>query len=491
MSETKKSIIKATFELTFARYCSQAIGFFTSIGMRRFLGPFYTGVWSIFKIISDYSSYLSMGVTEGAGYEIPFNLGQDNRVKAERVKDLAFSFIFLSSLAASLILLVSAIVLRHRYPAEVVAGLFILSVYIILDRLCGYYMLLLRARNNFNALSKSIIFDAAINLILVLLLVRNYKIYGLYLAIMVISVLNIIFMHMLVRYKINFSLNFSGLPALIKVGFPITVIGFLDGILVSIDRIMITKMIGVIFVGYYSISIMAKNYIAKLSSFGTVLYPYILKDYGKRQDMEDIKKYAIIPPKVNAYILPLLLGLIFFIAPVLIKLVLPKFIPGILAIQILLIDMFFRSCSPQAAHFLVVIKQYRKIVITMAICIVLSTVGDYILIKKGFGIYGVAWVTSVSSLIYFLLLQIFSLRYFMKLKAITLFILEIIAPFIYSLAIIFLLEFYVKVYSAYAEVIIKSVLFIGAMLPLLVYINRKTNVIHHVLNIYKKRSDEK
>lgn len=491
MSDTKKSIIKATFELTFARYCSQAIGFFTSVGMRRFLGPFYTGVWSIFKIISDYSSYLSMGVTEGAGYEIPFSLGQDNRAKAERVKDLAFSVIFLSSLAASLILLVSTIVLRHRYPAEVVAGLFILSIYIILDRLCGYYTLLLRARNNFNALSKAIIFDAVINLAMVFLLVRGYKIYGLYLAIIVISVLNIIFMHRLVRYKISLNLNFSDLPALIRVGFPITVIGFLDGILTTIDRIMIAKMIGVIFVGYYSISIMAKNYIAKLSSFGTVLYPYILKDYGKRQDMEDIKKYAIIPPKVNAHILPLLLGLIFFIAPLFIKVVLPKFIPGILAIQILLIDMFFRSCSSQAVHFLIVIKEYKKIIGVILICIIASVIGNYILIKKGFGIYGVAWTTSIASLIYFLLLQVCALCYFMKPKEIVLFFIEIITPFIYSSMVILLLEFFVKVPNIYGCVLVKSALLSVAMLPFLIYINARTNVIYHMLRIYERKTNAK
>ncbi|MDP3791533.1 MAG: polysaccharide biosynthesis C-terminal domain-containing protein [Candidatus Omnitrophota bacterium] len=491
MSETKKSIIKATFELTFARYVSQGIGFFTSIAMRRFLGPFYTGIWSILKIISDYSSYISMGVAEGAGYEIPFNLGRDNRAKAERVKDLAFSLIFLASLAASLMLLVSAIVFRNRYPAEVVAGLLILSVYIILDRLCGYYMLLLRARNNFNALSKSIIFDAAINLILVMLLVRNYNIYGLYMAIMAVSALNIIFMHMLVKYKVSLSMDFRGLPELIKVGFPITVIGFLDGILISVDRIMIAKMIGVVFVGYYSISIMAKNYIAKLSSFGTVLYPYILKDYGKRQNMEDIKKYAIIPPKVNAYILPLLLGLIFFIAPVFIKLVLPKFTPGILAIQILLIDMFFRSCSPQAVHFLIVIKDYKKIVGVILVCIIVSVIGNYILIRKGFGIYGVAWATSIASLIYFSLLQVYALRYFMKPKEIVLFFIEITTPFIYSSIVILLLEFFVKVPNIYGCVLVKSVLLSIAMLPFLIYINARTNIIYHMLRIYERKTSAK
>jgi O-antigen/teichoic acid export membrane protein len=487
MNDRKKLIIRDTFQLTFARYCSQAIGFFTSIGMRRFLGPYYTGIWSIFKIISDYSSYVSLGVSEGAGYQIPFLIGQDNRQKEERTKDTAFSFIFLTSLAASLILLVVVIFLRDKYPVEVIAGLFILSIYIILDRLCGYYMLLLRARNNFSALSKAIVFDAFIKLILVFLLVKNFKIYGLYFTLISISILNVFFIHALVRYKINLTLKLSGLSEIIRIGLPITVMGFLEGILTTIDMIMIAKMIGVIFVGYYSISIMAKSYISKLSSFGTVLYPHLIKDYGKRQDMEDIKKYVLIPPKVNAYILPVLLGVIFFVIPALVKLVLPKFIPGILATQILLIDMFFQSCFPQAVHFLIAIKKTVQIIAITILCIFMAIYGNYIMIKRGYGIYGVAWVTSVISFVHFLLLQAFALKNFLPPRKIFLFFLDIAFPFVYGLIALLLINKFIPAGNIYLAVFIKSSIFILAMLPLLIYINKETKVINHILNTLMKR----
>lgn len=52
----KEHIIKETIQLTSARYFSQGLGFVTAIALRRFLGPFYMGLWSLFRIISDYPS---------------------------------------------------------------------------------------------------------------------------------------------------------------------------------------------------------------------------------------------------------------------------------------------------------------------------------------------------------------------------------------------------------------------------------------------------
>ncbi|MBI4707945.1 MAG: oligosaccharide flippase family protein [Candidatus Omnitrophica bacterium] len=483
----KKQIIKDTFKLTFARYCSQGIGFFTSIAMRRFLGPFYIGIWSLLKITMDYSTYLLLGVNEGLGYKIPALMGQNKSEEEERIKDAGFSFVFIISLVTSIILLISAFVLRKNYPIEVIIGIIVLSLYILLDRICGFYMLLLRARKNFSMLSKAIIFDAATNLILIFLFVRNFKIYGLYIAVMVLSVLNTVFIHVQAKYKVNFVLNFKGLGNILKVGFPITAMGFLDWILASADRIMIAKMIGVTYVGFYSVSIMTKSYISQLSSFGTVIYPHLIEDFSKKENINDIKKYAIVPPKVNAYTLPLLLGIIFFSAPVLIKLVLPKFSPGILAIQILLIDMFFRACYPQAIHFIVALKKQARILPIMGVAIILSVVGNYLMIKKGYGIYGVAATTSTVSFFSFVAIQTYALKHFARPKEIVLFFVEILAPFVYTMIFVLLLNKIIQIQNLYVGTLIKiSILFIIS-LPLLFYINKKTQVLNLVVGIIKDK----
>ncbi len=481
----KKRIIKDSFNLTSARYASQFIGFFTSIAMKRFLGPFYTGIWSLLNIISDNASYLLLGIGEGVCYKIPFLLGEKKEQEAEEVKDVAFNFVFAVSCLTSLAVLVAAVILRHRYPVEVIVGLCAVSLYMLVDRICGYYMTLLRARKNFSVLSLSIIFDAVVNLCLVILLVKNFRIYGLYAALIILTVLNVIFVHLFVRYRLCFNFKFKGAGGLIKIGFPLSFLGFLQGVAPILDTIMITKMIGVTFVGYYSVSVMTKNYISQLSSFGTVLYPWLLETFGRNQSIEDIKKYAIIPPKVNAYLLPLLLGWIFFIVPVLIKAVLPKFIPGILAIQILLIDMFFRSCYPQAMHFLIALKKQTKMMTIMILSIILTALLNYALIKAGYGIYGVACAASAVSFIMFFLMQTYAMRHFAGGREIALFFLEVIAPFLYTTLFVLLIENFIRLPNMYVNAAVKCFTLFIFSIPLLIYIDSRTQVVRLVLDMVK------
>ncbi len=490
MSE-KKQIIKDTFQLTSARYLSQGIGFITSIAMRRFLGPFYIGVWSLFRVALDYSSYLLLGISEGVSYKIPFLTGQNNTVEEERVKNNAFNFIFLVSLLTSAALLITALFFRKSYPPEVITGLTVLAFYVILDRACGYYMLLLRTKMNFTVLSKSIIFDAVVNLCLILLLVKNYKIYGLYLSVILLSVLNTLYIHSQAKYRIRLTFKFQGIWELIKTGSPIAVLGFMDWVLISIDRIMIAKMIGITFVGYYSISIMTKGYISQLSGFGTVLYPRLLERYGKSQKIQDIQKFVITPVLINAYLMPLVLGVIYFLIPVLVKAILPKFIPGILATQILLVDMFFRSCYPQSTHFLIALKKQTRSIPIIAAAIALNIAGNYLFIKMGYGICGAALATSLVSFLTFLAMQFYAMKHFAGLPEILLFFREVLIPFFYILAGVLLLEKFINIQNPIVCAGLKITILCAIYLPLFLYINRKTQILSHILNLLLKRQNEK
>ncbi|MGB2630609.1 MAG: oligosaccharide flippase family protein, partial [Candidatus Omnitrophota bacterium] len=487
----KKQVIKDTFKFTSARYISQGLGFFTAIAMRRFLGPFYMGMWSLLKVLLGYVAYLFMGVDQGALNKIPLYAGQGDEKAEGEVRNNLFGFMLLVSVAAAIVLFAAAVCLRHVYPREVIFGLYVLSAYVILENMCAFYQLLLRTKHNFSVLSKSIIFESAVNLILILLLVRNFKIYGLYIAIVLTALLNILFMRVLARYRIRFNLNMRRLFDLARTGFPITIVGLLQWALASLDRIMIAGMIGVTFVGYYSIPVMAKNYISQLSGFGTVLYPRLMEAYGKRQNVEDIKKYAIIPPMINAYILPVVLGIMFFVGPLLIKKILPQFSPGILAMQILLLSMFFESSRVQAFHFIVAMKKQVRVIPLVVGAIILNAVGNYMFIKKGYGIYGVAWATSIVTFLSFVVMQSYAMKHFARAREIFQFIVKIVFPLVYTVAAVLLLEKYIVIRNAYLEVIIKSCSLVFLSAPLFIYINKVTGIITLLYSILKDKIFEK
>lgn len=480
--DVKETIVKDTTKYYFAQYTARGIGFVVSTAMRAFLGPYYMGIWSILQVVLSYLAYLSLGVADAATYKIPFYKGANDKLSEEEVKNTAFSFIFLVSLLSSAGLIIVAVLLRGKYPVEIIVGLLSLAIYIILQRIYAFYALVLRAYKNITLLSRSIIFDSIVNLILIFLLVRQFKLYGFYVTISVLAVLNTLFVHFSARYDISFKFSFKRLKSLITFGLPLSLSGFLDEILKSIDRIMIANMMGLTFVGYYSVAIMGRNYISNLSfGLGVVTIPHIQEIYAKNQEIRDIKKFVITPTLILSYVLPPLLGIIYLVSPLFVQIILPKYTSGITALQIMLLSTFFLSCTPSAGQFLATIgKQARLIPISLT-AIIINTGLNYIFIKNGFGISGVAAATSFSSFFIFLITLIYAMKHFTGIKEITVFIFKIMWPLLYIIGIIFGCDYFINKGNLYLEAGIKIIITVIASLPLFYLINKKTSIFNIII----------
>jgi len=484
----KHNMVKDTLQYSSAYYLAQGLHFATGVLMRRYLGPYAIGIWSMLKVALTYCGYALLGVNKAAIYKIPYYLGKKDEAEANRIQDQAFSFIMLASVVASIGLLITGIVFMNRWSIEITIGFFAISVYVLLNRVYMYYILLLRARANFKVISKGIIFDAILNLIFVVTLVKTYRLYGLYIAVCILVILNTLFLHFLSRYRIRFSLQLRGVEKLVRYGLPLLLLSFLSVILLTIDRIMIARMLGLTFVGYYSIGVMGRTYaISASSQIAAVSIPRMLGRYGENDRIGDIKKFAIVPTKVIAYLIAPVLALMFFLGPLLVKTLLPQYIPGILALQILLISIFFISCFAQPRQFMIAINKKRQLVIFSAVAILMNTILNYVLIKRGYGIYGVAWGTSVASVFLFIMIQYYAMAQFERPSKILVFLISVFLPFVYIMAIVLLLEAVIHMQNLYMETLIKMFVVAIAAVPLFVYINRETGVVDVIFKIVRER----
>lgn len=484
----KKQIIIDTAKYNSAHYSSQFLGFFTSIAMRRFLGPYYIGIWNILQVISSYFNYLSLGLESAAQYKIPFFRGKGEEKNEIQIINCVFAFLFLVSLLSAFVLLIAVLILRNRYSPEIIIGLVFLSIFIILQRLYTYYLVVLRARSNFSVISKSVLFDSFVNLILVILLVKNFNIYGLYVCVVLMPVLNVLFIHYLAKYNIRPDFNWQRIFELIKYSFPFLVLGVLGTILRSLDRIMIAKMLGVTFVGYYSVALMSKNYVGGLyNNFGIVTIPRVLEAYGKEAKIEHIKKFVTVTTETIAYIFPILLAAIFFISPLIIKAILPKFIPGIVAMQILLIDVFFQSCYPQVEPFLIALNKQKIVILITSLTIFLNIIFNYYFIKNGLGINGVALGTSISSFFTFLISLVYAMKHFATKIEIVKFILKIFFPLVYIFGVIISCSYFIRTSHPVVKMAISLVVLVIFSVPLLYYIDKKTHILRLIIKYLKNK----
>jgi Na+-driven multidrug efflux pump len=148
-----------------------------------------------------------------------------------------------------------------------------------------------------------------------------------------------------------------------------------------------------------------------------------------------------------------------------------------LAAQVLLLDVFFRSCSPQASHFLVALGKQLKLLPITAGAIILNIAFNYLFIKNGMGIAGAALGVTISSIFLTIATLIYAMRHFSNWGEIAKFILRILFPIIYIGAIAFGLVRFISIKNPYLGTGFNLLVLMAGSLPLFYHIDRKTHII--------------
>jgi O-antigen/teichoic acid export membrane protein len=476
MNKKKKIILSNIFQYASAQYLSQFVGFFTAIFIRRFLGPVSMGIWSILKVVKGYVSYANLGVTSAVPYKLPVLKGQGKQEEINVLTGVIFNFITAITFACSIGVIIYALVVGRSLSRELFIGLLALSVMLISQRVYTYYMILLRAHRSFNILGKSIIFDALVNLTLILLIVSKFRLYGFFAIVIVMPILNVLFIRRYVTYNLKFSFNFKGIVYYIKYGFPLCVNGILYQILHSIDKIMIASMLGLEHLGFYSIALMTESYGTGIAeNFSIVIQPHFLEDFGAN-GMEKSSKHVVFYSETTAYFMAILLSVFFICAPVFITYVLPAFVPGITALRIFLLAIFFFTISPYSSNFLVALEKQAKLIPITVLSIALNIILNYSFIKKGYGINGAAFATVISAFISFCVVSIYALSHCQRKYDIAVFFLKILFPLFYCLICVSAIGYIIHFQNQFFETIARALLLAICVVPLVFYINKKTGV---------------
>lgn len=491
MLSHKKAIIMHIFKYASAQYFSQFIGFFNAVLMRRFLGPVYMGTYSLLKVILEYGSYTSVGTDTTLCYKLPMLRGQGNEEGASRMNKTIFNFVMTTSFVYALSIFIYALILRETYSPEMFIGLIVISVLILIQRISSYYINVLRSYKDFHILSIIIVFEAVTNLLLTVSVVGKFKIYGLYAALIIMPILTIICIRFLTKQRFKFSFDFKGIVAHIKFSVPLFINDGLNLILYSIDRIMITGMLGLEQLGFYSIALMVRTYGGGIATnFSVVIQPYFMESIGRKDSVETAQKYIIISSMVTAYMMSFILSCIYIIATPFIYYILPKFIPGLAAMRIFLVVTFFLTMVQYYYDYLVSQSKQAKVVPCTIIAIIISFILNYIMIKKGFGITGVAASTAIGAIISFIMISICALAQMQK-KHILRSLCEVFCPLVYSVGMLCVLTHAIVLGNLVLAAFIKLIVFFIVFMPALYYLNKNTGIVQIFFTIIMDRFNKK
>ncbi len=491
--QNKKSILKDTTHYSIANYIAQGLGIVNSIAMRRFMGPTAMGVWSIIQVMLGYCGYASFGTTKAMARDYPFLRGKGENEKAEKLKDMVCTFAMSMSVIPAAIL-VGYLCLKGKHLEQpLYIGIVFLVFFLFVQRFNDLLLNLLRSDKHFWTLSQLIVVNAIGTLAITFIFVAPWGIYGLMAGTAVVTLASIGFIYKKQPYHFKFYWNNRELWNELKLGVPLVAATFLGEILKSLDKWILAKELGFYEVGLYSIAMMASSYVYSLPNmFSHIWYPNLQQEYGRTGSTEGVKNYLLSPIYTFSILCPFLSGLAIFAITLIAKVFLPKFLPGIPAMKIYLIGIFFQLLAQFAYSFLITIDKYL-VNIPFAIAAIIVNLGFNLVLVRSLKLEGVAIGTVISLFVYGVGMYFYTLRRFFTTAEATISLGKTLLILAYFFSAVYLLDAFLTQGNLWILTIQKMVLFTVMGVPFLYRLEQKMKILSHLYEMFlarKKKSQE-
>lgn len=382
----------------------------------KFLGPVQYGIYNGLLIIPDFLAHFHFGSLSALKREVPFCYGRNDFTQARRIQNIVFSQ-YLSTVLLSVILIFTfSFFLTDRYSSLIINSLRLICLFILVQSLVDPYLEnLLRTDNRFDVLSHAEIFKSVVGLLLMILMIWAWQLYGLIASLILGAMLKGFYIFYKTDYHFKWIWDFIELKRLVGIGFPIIFGLILMTFYNSIDRFFIIKYLDTRQLGYYALGLTVAKFLLIIQNgvYG-VLEPKVYRLYGEKGEIGALKDIVWEPVYLMSLFYPLLVGLAYIGVPYLLYLFLPNYLPSLNCIRIMILGSYAFTLVEGAYTFIVTINRQGFIVKVTGIGILINIIFNYLLIKQGWGIEGVALATAGTGLIMALLFLSFILIHFFK-----------------------------------------------------------------------------
>jgi len=405
----KGQIVTDVGRFSLASVVAQICVFFKGYFGAYLVGPTIWGVWHTALLIQNYGAFTGLGVGNAMHREIPILRGKGEVEESPKIKDTAFSYNLFAGILTFAAIFLSTFFLK--VSQELLLSLRFVSIIIFLNSIAGFYNVLFKANNQFNVVSRITIIQGIPSL-LTIPLIFLFSFSGFLVGQVLIALTAVGYSIVNYKEKIHLKIDMSILKKLIIIGLPITLLGLAGFLFITVDRLLIVNILGFENLGFYSIASTFFTPIMLIcTSVNSVMYPRLGEKFGSDRDTRNLRKYIEMPIKEISLFAPIIIGAICVLLSSLVNILLPEYIDGILAAQILIFGFFFLAVEGMAGNFfLVTNRQLLYLIILLFSCFV-NFIISFAMIKLGFGISGVALGTSLSYFIFFLIMVVLAMKY--------------------------------------------------------------------------------
>jgi O-antigen/teichoic acid export membrane protein len=402
----KDPLIRVIAKYSSSNIYSQILSILNAFIRPKLLTPDMYGLWQILIVIPKYSAYSTLGTHNILRYLIPYH---DSRNEQEKIVDIQGS-VFWGSFITKIFIAggIVVIALVGEFDLKIRIGLLTMAYLVIMEWYYDYYTNILKSYQKFTLITRANYLQATVAFVGSALLIYFFGIYGVYLSAVITFIVLILYVR--VRYpfchygKFNLAIFFD----LVKRGFPIMIFNLSSVLISSTDKLVIAYFLGTEQLGYYGIAVIVLNFLMQIPGASReVLEPRLMQRLNHNLKEENLREYFLRPLVHAAYFMPLMIGPVFIIIPVVISFLLPRYVYGIEATQIISIGSYFLSMMYLARGIVIANNLQLRASLIMLIVVIVNLSLGTILVISGRGINGVAISCSISFFLLYVSLFIF------------------------------------------------------------------------------------
>ncbi len=361
------------------------------------LGPETWGAWYLLNLIIVYGALGQLGALNGMNREVPAALGRDRPDEASDLRRVTLGVMLATTAAVSASLLVASLFLPSpAAPRELLVVLVLLAAH----QGHNYAVTSLKATTRFMAVAR-----------LQLVMVVAYPLFGVggallgglagfiagqVLAYALVSAFASRSREVILRPRFDL----VRARALIKIGFPIMLVGVVHVFYTTVDRWIVVAFLGTESLGHYSLAIMTLSAVGLLPRvIGQQFYPRMAFAWSANRDPDELRAIAArVRTMAFAVVIPAVLAVMIAVPP-LVRALLPAYEPGIAPLLVTMIVPLVSVVGQGFGGVLHMLDRQNWLLGAITVALIVNGIVGALLVGP-LGLVGVAVGTLVAHALY-------------------------------------------------------------------------------------------
>ncbi len=428
------NIARNSLKFTSVNFLMALISLPVTIYVATILVPEEYGIFGFLGLWLMYATLIGPGISSAGAREIPVLLGKGEEREALRIQNTSVSSEMLFSIIPFVVILGASLFFSEPILR---IGLIIIAISYLVSRLTNLWSEMNFIREKFNIVAKGNLITAIVPPLVTVASVYWLKVYALITA-PVIGAL-ILGVYYWKRGPINYRFTFNGKEnlRLVKIGVILQAGTLVFWGFRLADRTIIASTLPLEQLGLYTFAIVFLTYVRMIpTNFASVLQPILYKELGRTSSLsegfKDTTRIAIYIALGTAILIPIAqLGFYSIV-----NLITTKYIGSILIFYILSYNLYLASIAviPHLVLKSSVVNKQKIILYFYSIGLALNIIFDLLVVKLGYGVAGIAWVTiCTQGLVTFILYRFVKGYIFRDTKELLRFQIRILFPFLISI----------------------------------------------------------